>query len=95
MGSYLRRGGGGLKIFTGADCDSGGHTVLWICEKKVNLLMQRKHQNSQINQFPFDSEIMQQDSQMNSVLRRRMPAVSLFYKAPQHCDQCLHRNWKY
>lgn len=44
---YLRSGGGGLKIFTGTDCDSGGHTVLLICQKKkVNLFMQRKDQNS-------------------------------------------------
>ncbi len=61
MGLYLRSVGGGLKIFTGADCDSGGHTVLLICEKRDTLLMQRKHKNSSINPFPLDSEVSQKD----------------------------------
>ncbi len=100
MGLYLRSVGGGLKIFTGADCDSGGHTVLLICEKRDTLLMQRKHKNSSINPFPLDSEVSQKDlfERLKSILcihRLRVPVVSLFSKAPQHCDQCLHRNWKY
>lgn len=46
VGAYLRSGGGGLKIFTGADCDSGGHTVLLICKKEVNLFSQGQKQLS-------------------------------------------------
>lgn len=63
MGLYLRSGGGGLKIFTGADCDSGGHTVLLICEKNIRTLqsihfhLTVKYRRTYLNDF----------SQINSV----------------------------
>jgi len=42
----LRSSGGGLKIFTGADCDSGGHTVLLIWKEEVDIYARKKNNNS-------------------------------------------------
>lgn len=59
VGAYLRSSGGGLKIFTGADCDSGGHTVLLICKKEVNFYPRTK--TTLQMWFPFENEIGKQD----------------------------------